>query len=214
MCTAVFENALVIRKYGNIGFFLVVIALQLSGNFLNRGAYVSPLPVIEQFLNSKIRPDKFLALLSAQTIGGYSAFRLANALWYYSLNYSADHFQLFEHLPCAIVYKVPYSYAFLNELVGSFLLRYIINRLPNSSKFYITPALVASLLTFSLSFIGIPGLNPVVTSSRLQGCPGLDLQWFMITYWVCPAIGWLLAAQLDKNSKARGGSKKEKQKKS
>lgn len=43
----------------------------------------------------------------------------------------------------------------------------------------------------------MPGLNPVTASSRLQGCPGLDLQWFIITYWVAPVFGWLLASTLD-----------------
>lgn len=52
------------------------------------------------------RTDKFLCILLAQTIGGYSAFRLSNSLWYYSLNYSIDHHQLFNRLPCAFIYKV------------------------------------------------------------------------------------------------------------
>lgn len=49
----------------------------------------------------------------------------------------------------------------------------------------------------ALYYIGVPGLNPVTASSRLQGCPGLDLQWFIITYWVAPVFGWLLASTLD-----------------
>lgn len=36
----------------------------------------------------------------------------------------------------------------------------------------------------ALAVIGVPGLNPVVASSRLQGCPGLDLQWFIMLYWL------------------------------
>lgn len=56
----------------------------------------------------------------------------------------------------------------------------------------------------------MPGLNPVVTSSRLQGCAGLDYQWFIMTYWCCPVVGWLLATCLDpktKKTKAKSSSK-------
>jgi len=56
----------------------------------------------------------------------------------------------------------------------------------------------------------VPGLNPVVTSSRLQGCAGLDHQWFIMTYWCCPVMGWLIAACLDpktKKAKAKSSSK-------
>lgn len=209
MCTCVYENSVIIKHYGPLGFFFVVIALQISGIFLNRGAYITPLPVIEQLWNGKISADKFLILLFAQTIGGFSAFRLANTLWYYSLTYSSDHQQLYANLPCAIAYKVPFSYAFLNELICTFLFRFILHRLPTSSKRYLIPFMLSTFLTFSLTYVGVPGLNPVVTSSRLQGCPGLDLQWFMITYWFCPVVGWLLAARLD-NAKFRNKQKPKK----
>lgn len=58
--------------------------------------------------------EKFLTILLAQTLGGFSAFRLANSLWYYSLSYSMDHQQFYENLPCALAYKVIYFNSFLN----------------------------------------------------------------------------------------------------
>ncbi|KAF7624761.1 Aquaporin [Meloidogyne graminicola] len=197
MCTCVYENSLIIKHYGPVGFFFVVSTLLLSGNLLNRGALVNPLPVIEQFFTKKISSERFLALLTAQTIGGYSAFRFANSLWYYSLSYSVDHHQLFERLPCTISYKVPFNYVFFNEIFCAFILRFAINRMPYFIKTRLLPFIISGFLTFSLVYIGIPGLNPVVASSRLMGCPGLDLQWFMITYWLCPVIGWMLAVRFD-----------------
>lgn len=54
------------------------------------------------------------------------------------------------------------------------------------------------LSTFSaLLFVGVPGLNPTVASSRLQGCDGLNTVWFILTYWICPVIGWMLSAFID-----------------
>uniref|UniRef100_A0A914KU78 Aquaporin n=1 Tax=Meloidogyne incognita TaxID=6306 RepID=A0A914KU78_MELIC len=198
MCTCVYENTVIVKHYGPIGFFFAVSMLLLSGNLLNRGAFVTPLPVIEQFFTGRMSSEKFLALIFAQSVGGYSAFRLANSLWYYSLSYSIDHLQLFERLPCAINYKVPFNYVFINELFCAFLLRFSIQRMPLFVKTRLIPFIISGFLTFSLIYIGIPGLNPVVASSRLMGCPGLDLQWFMITYWLCPVIGWMMAVKLDK----------------
>lgn len=62
-----------------------------------------------------------------------------------------------------------------------------------------------------LAYIGVPSLNPVIAASRMQGCPGLDLQWFIMMYWCCPVLGWLFAAQFDKK-RVLNSSKKEKKK--
>ncbi|KAI1720582.1 putative aquaporin-10 [Ditylenchus destructor] len=208
MTTCVYENGIIIKNYGPWGFFLTVFSLLIVAGFINRGAYVSPLTPIELFVRGAMSAERFLTILSAQALGGFSAFRLANGLWYYSMNYSADHHAFYERLPCQIMYKVPFSYAFAYEIFACFLLRLIIHRLPNTYKQYTAPALVAGFLSFALAYIGIPGLNPTTASSRLQGCPGLDLQWFIMTYWCCPVVGWLFASKFDR--KIRHVSKKEK----
>jgi len=46
---------MIVKNYGVTGFFFAVIALQITGNLLNRGALVTPLPAIEQFLAHKMR---------------------------------------------------------------------------------------------------------------------------------------------------------------
>jgi hypothetical protein len=185
---------------------------------------VSPLAPIEQWYYGIIGNDKLLTVLTAQAIGGYSAFRIANGLWYYTLDYSQEHKWLYYSLPCAINYKVPFSYALGFEILGCFLIRMLISRLPEKFKHLLVPVVFASFLSFgmflcfeksiifsALSYIGVPGLNPVTAASRLQGCPGLDLQWFMLTYWVAPVIGWLSAAALDRRlTLAKGGKNKKK----
>lgn len=214
MCTCVYENTIMVKYYGVWGFFLAVACLLSIGALINRGAFISPLMPIEMFMRSQISAEKFLTLLLAETIGGSMAFRLANTLWYYSLAYSMDHHAIYDNLPCSITYKVPFHYAICFEVVGSFLLRFILHRLPAAFKQYLTPVVIAGFLSFALAHIGVPGLNPVVASSRLQGCPGLDLQWFIIVYWVCPVLGWLLASRFDGKRKSRsskeatGGGKK------
>uniref|UniRef100_A0A1I7ZGI7 DUF2842 domain-containing protein n=1 Tax=Steinernema glaseri TaxID=37863 RepID=A0A1I7ZGI7_9BILA len=82
------------------------------------------------------------------------------------------------------------------------------NRIPVNSKQYVVPIVISSFLSFALVYIGVPGLNPTVASSRLQGCSGLTTQWFLFTYWLCPAVGWMAAAHLDRRSKAKPSKKK------
>ena len=203
MCTCIYENSIIVKYYGVVGFFLTVVSLLVIGGLINRGAYVSPLAPIELFLRGKLNSEKFMSIILAQTIGGFAAFRCANSLWYYSTAYSNDHFSLYKQLPCSIVYKVSFIYVFIFEIFGAFLLRLILHRLPDAYKQYLAPITVSTFLSFALAYIGVPGLNPVTASSRLQGCPGLDLQWFIMLYWCCPVVGWLIGAQFDSKRKIR-----------
>jgi len=209
-CTCVYENGVMIRNYGTPGFFIAVLGILLVTSKFNRGAFVSPFAPIEMFYYGSITTEKFLAVLLAQTVGGYSAYRIANSLWYYTLDYSVDHSVFFKNLPCSIQYKVPFYYVIGFELVACFIIRLLISRTSENYKRYVVPVIFASFLSFALSYIGIPGLNPVTASSRLQGCPGLDLQWFMITYWVTPVIGWMAGSQFDRRAKVKAGGKNKK----
>lgn len=136
MCTCVYENGslltmpnfietlacsgIIIKQYGTLGFFITVACLLTIGGWINRGAYVSPLAPIEMLNYGAIEytlecgtlctllfsTERFLVLLLAETIGGWSAVHLARNMWFYSMNYSADHFAVYQSLPCALVYKV------------------------------------------------------------------------------------------------------------
>ncbi|KAI6189701.1 Aquaporin [Aphelenchoides bicaudatus] len=210
-CTCVYENGVIIRHYGPTGFFFAVFGILLVTSRFNRGAFVSPFGPIEQWYFGSASIEKLLTVLLAQTIGGYSAFRLANGIWFYSMDFSSDHAHLYRNLPCAIQYKVPFLYVFLFEIISCFVLRLLVARVPEAYKRFIVPVIFASFLSFALSNIGIPGLNPVTAASRLQGCPGLDLQWFIVTYYFTPVIGWLAAASLDRRlTLSKGGKGKKK----
>ncbi|EYB99984.1 hypothetical protein Y032_0118g708 [Ancylostoma ceylanicum] len=50
----------------------------------------------------------------------------------------------------------------------------------------------------SILFIGDSGLDPIVASSLFFGCSGLSAQWFILLYWVCPVVGWMLGAYINR----------------
>lgn len=49
-----YENGVILKNYGVIGFFFVVIGLLIAGGIMNRGAFVNPLPVLEQFYKNHL----------------------------------------------------------------------------------------------------------------------------------------------------------------
>uniref|UniRef100_A0A0R3RLW4 Aquaporin n=1 Tax=Elaeophora elaphi TaxID=1147741 RepID=A0A0R3RLW4_9BILA len=197
MCTCVYENAVIIRHYGLLGFFLVVALLIFSGGIMNRETFVSPLLPIELYYKGIFPLKRLLVTVAGQMVGGYSAYRIARNLWYWSLNLSPDHALFYKLTSCELIYKVPFIFVPSFEVLGCFLMRSILFRIPANFKIFIAPTVVSAFLTFALIFVGIPGLNPTISSSRLQGCNGLDTSWFILTYWVCPVIGWMLSAVMD-----------------
>ncbi|CAD5232222.1 unnamed protein product [Bursaphelenchus xylophilus] len=197
-CTCVYENAIMIKNYGPIGFFSAVFTILVVTAQYNRGAYISPLLPVEMAWKEAMDSVTLLTLLAAQTLGGYSASRIADSLWYYTSGYSAEHAQLYSNLPCALKYHVPFIFALGYEFLGCFVLRLVLSNLSLKYRRYIMPFVTSAALTFALVYVGVPGLNPVTTSSRLMGCPGLDLQWFMITYWTAPVLGWMAASYIDR----------------
>ncbi|KAM3719465.1 putative aquaporin-10 [Dirofilaria immitis] len=190
MCTCVYENAVIIRHYGLFGFFFTVALLIFSGSVMNRGAYVSPLAPIELYYNGMLPVERLLVIIVGEIVGGYSAYRVARNLWYWSLNLSPDHAFFYENTVCKLTYKIPFMFVPSFEVIGCFLMRYILCRIPANLKKYMVPTIVSAFLTFALLFVGVPGLNPTIVSSRLQGCDGLNTIWFILTYWICPVIGY------------------------
>ncbi|VDD88185.1 unnamed protein product [Enterobius vermicularis] len=197
MCTCVYENAVIIRNYGPWGFFFVVSTILIAGANVNRGGYVSPLAPIELFFKGAISSQGLVEIILGQAVGGYLAFRIARNLWYSTSVLTLEHSINYENTKCAFVYKVPFTVAFAFEFVGCFLLRLLLARIPPRFKTYFGPVITASFLAFSLAFIGVVGLNPTVAASRMYGCDGLNTLWFIVTYWVCPLLGWMTGAAFD-----------------
>ena len=97
------------------------------------------------------RNEKLIAILTAHSIGGYSAFRVARTLWYYSMDLASDHTFFYEQLPCFLSYKIPFWAVMLYEFSGCFFLRFASSRLPTRYRGYIAPALVSFLLSVGKS---------------------------------------------------------------
>ncbi|VDN55393.1 unnamed protein product [Dracunculus medinensis] len=211
MCTCVYENAIILRHYGAVGFFFVVASVLFLGGCVNRGAFISPLAPIELFFYQTIGIERFLALLSAELIGAYSAFRIARQLWYWSLDLSVDHILNYETSTfCSFTYKVPFALVLGFEIIACYLMRTIFSYVSVMNyKQYFIPPIISAFLTIALVIIGIPGLNPIVATSRWYGCDGLTTSWFITVYWTCPIIGWMASAIMQKRKSAVVEKKKE-----
>ncbi|MCP9261654.1 putative aquaporin-10 [Dirofilaria immitis] len=167
-----------------------------------------------------VRVERLLVIIVGEIVGGYSAYRVARNLWYWSLNLSPDHAFFYENTVCKLTYKIPFMFVPSFEVIGCFLMRYILCRIPaNLKNIWFLPLyqhflhLVrkSDFLKYftTLLFVGVPGLNPTIVSSRLQGCDGLNTIWFILTYWICPVIGWMLSAYIDHHRITISGKKTE-----
>jgi hypothetical protein len=104
MCTCVYENALIIKYYGVMGFFLVVVSLLIVGSIVNRAAYVTPLASIEARYFRRISNGIFGIVFVAELIGGYLAYRCARQIWYFAM--SGDHSAFYQRFDCRLGFKV------------------------------------------------------------------------------------------------------------
>uniref|UniRef100_A0AC35U6D5 Aquaporin n=1 Tax=Rhabditophanes sp. KR3021 TaxID=114890 RepID=A0AC35U6D5_9BILA len=201
MCTCVYENGIMVKYYGPMGFFFTVTVLLAMASTYNRGSFGSPLAPIEMYCFNVIPLPKLLTVLFGQVLGGAYAFVCAKLLWYYTQHLANEHSFQFKYAhKCVMNYKVDFIYVLLFEFVGCFVLRFLISKMSEKVKFYAIPVLVSSLLTSGIIFVGVGGLNPTVAASRLYGCLPVDKVWFVITYWITPVLGWLSAAYLIHNS--------------
>jgi glycerol uptake facilitator-like aquaporin len=197
MCTCIYENGVILKNYGVIGFFFTVIGLLIAGGYANRGAFVNPLPVIELAYKNVISIERTFVLLTAQIIGGGLAFRIAEEIWYLTMDLVGDHQYFYENLPCTFTFKHSLMIAMIYEVIGCFALRFIGGKLPGRAKGYLMPAMVSFLLSVAFVYIGVPALNPLTVSARMMKCKGLDQEMFFITYWGLPLVGWFAAVFLD-----------------
>ncbi|CAB3404522.1 unnamed protein product [Caenorhabditis bovis] len=202
MCTCVYENGIIVKYYGLNAFFIVVGLLLTAGSVFNRGALGNCAPVFEDFYFNKISSTKLLALISAQLIGATFASRLAYAIWTFTSNLSTVHMENALNTECILNYHQPAGTVIAFEIAGAFAIRGIISFLAQSSALRRTIPFVISLyLALALYIIGVPGLNPIVATSRLYGCQGIDNNSFVLLYWVCPTVGWLMGAHIFRNDK-------------
>ncbi|VDO76292.1 unnamed protein product [Heligmosomoides polygyrus] len=196
ICTCVFENAVIVQHYGVSSFFIVTSVLGFLFSTTSRGSYGTPLSPMELLYYGEIRLSRFLMLLLAEMLGGALAWHVAKALWFHSLQYSQAHMEMFVNSQnmCTITHKRDFMFALAFEVTGCFTMRLVLPRLPSNVARYLAPAFIASLFSFAIVFIGDAGLDPVVASTLFFGCNGLSAQWFILLYWICPVVGWMLGA--------------------
>ncbi|KAL6728471.1 hypothetical protein Aduo_010242 [Ancylostoma duodenale] len=200
ICTCVFENAVIVQHYGVSSFFIATTVLGFIFSSTGRGSYGTPLTPIEMLYYGEIRLSRFLLFLLAEMMGGAIAWHIARTLWFHSLQYSQTHMEMFVNSQntCSIVHQRDFLIVLAYEITGCFAMRSVLPRLPANVGKYLAPAFIASLFSFSILFIGDSGLDPIVASSLFFGCSGLSAQWFILLYWVCPVVGWMLGAYINR----------------
>ncbi|CAD6192273.1 unnamed protein product [Caenorhabditis auriculariae] len=197
MCTCVYENGIIVKHYGLNGFFVVVGLLLTAGGVFNRGAFTNCLPIIEEFWYNRISSSRLLTLISAQLIGATFASKVAYTIWNNTSQYSNAHLENARNTQCILNYHQPAGTVIAFEVIGAATMRFVCGYLASSPKLRkLIPFAVSLYLTLALYVIGVPGLNPIVATSRLFGCQGIDNQSFFLLYWICPIVGWMLGAAL------------------
>lgn len=105
--TCVYENQLVVKHYGLIGFAIVVFVLINVHRLTCRGGILSPAAVSERYLIGHMGLSDCFAVVMAELIGGTFGFQLAGLLW--RLGLSDQHFVHYETFQCVLSYKVPHA---------------------------------------------------------------------------------------------------------
>ncbi|CAI2326823.1 unnamed protein product [Caenorhabditis sp. 36 PRJEB53466] len=200
MCTCVYENGVIFKNYG----FPAILSLTNCA------------PIIEQYYYNNCSSTKLLTVLTAQLIGATFASKFAYAIWNLTAAYSTAHFENAAQLDCVLQYKQSAGVVIGFEIAGAFLVRVVVAYLaarPSLAK--TIPFAISLYLTAALYIVGVPGLNPIVATARLYGCQGIDNHSFLVLYWICPIVGWILgshfvgtAGPVKKSSKEAKAEKK------
>ncbi|CAI4232025.1 unnamed protein product [Auanema sp. JU1783] len=199
-CTCVYENGIIAQIYGLSPVFVTVAVILFFTGRVARGACISPLRPMELAFNKVIGYKRLFVLLSAEIIGAAIAARLAMNIWYYSADYASVHADAFISVSnCRLQYKADFAMVIAFELVGTALLRILVTMIPPRYQEVGVPTLISSFIIAAILLVGVPGLNPVVASSRMFGCQGIDQNTFIAVYWICPIMGWFVGAEIQKN---------------
>jgi len=196
--SCVYENQLIVKYYGLVGFALAIFLLLTVHRLTNRGAICSPPALLERLILGQQIVDG-AAILAAELVGAALAFRLAFLVW--SLGLSTDHTTLSETFECTLVHKVPLTYVAAYEFTAVFLIRSFVG-LTARRKPYWTPYAAAAAISIGIptgfALVGPVALNPIIAFGRLSGCKGLTWYEHFVTYWLAPISGWIVALITEK----------------
>lgn len=105
--TCVYENQLVIKYYGLMGFAIVVFILLNVHRLTNRGCILSPAAISERYLVGQMGLFDCLGVMMAELIGGTFGLHLAGVFW--QLGLSDHHFVHYKTFDCVLAYKVHFQ---------------------------------------------------------------------------------------------------------
>lgn len=100
----VYENQLIAKNYGLIGFAITIFVLLNLHRLTNRGCIVSPPALLERTVMGHLRPLDAGAVLLAELCGAAMAFRMAHLVW--RLGISPEQVAHAESFQCVLAHKV------------------------------------------------------------------------------------------------------------
>lgn len=218
MCACVFENGVIMANYGLGGFFIAVYFILIVAVSTNEGYFGNMFHHLEQLVfGGSSSTTKLIVIGSGQFVGAALARPFIINLWHYTSSLSSTHEQLLTANLCAFQIQWDVTQTMMLEALFCFLLRFIFAFCTKTpfGRSYVAPAVLSGLLSASVYIIGLAGMNPMTSFSRLAFCPGLDDSLFYIIYWLCGSVGWLAGSQAQayftKSPKAaKAASKKKK----
>jgi len=206
--TCVYENQLIAKNYGLLGFALTVFVLLNFHRMTNRGCITSPPAVLERAILGHLKPLDAGAVVAAELLGAALAFRLANLVW--RLGVSAEQVAHADGFQCVLTHKVPLAYVACYEFLAVFIIRTLVGfasrRRPAWTP-YIAAASISIGISTGFALVGPVSLNPAIAFGRLGGCEGLSQKEHLVTYWAAPTSGWLLAWIVERANAGDRGKK-------
>jgi len=203
--SCVYENQLIAKNYGLLGFALMVFILLNMHRLTNRGCIASPPALLERTFLGHIRPLDAVTILLAELAGAAMAYRLATLVW--RVGISPEHVALGESFQCVLAHKVPLLFVAAYEFLAVFLIRTIVGmsarRKPGWTP-YVAAAAISCGISSGFAIVGPVALNPIIAFGRLGGCQGLTLFNHLLTYWLAPASGWMAAWAVERSLAQQG----------
>ncbi|CAD6185991.1 unnamed protein product [Caenorhabditis auriculariae] len=200
--SCVIEHGIIKEYYGLTAFFFTLLIVGFLFGVLNRKASCAPLVPIEKYIYGDRSLGHVISILVAEVLGAMLAISLTNKLWALSAPYSDPHLTFMSETACQVTHyrNVPIVLAF--ETIGAFALRFLLSQLDENIIKYMGPLFVASIFSFATSLIGDSAMDPLVATTLWYGCAGITSQYFLLLYYICPTVGWLLGAYLDRKIKS------------
>ncbi|CAB3402814.1 unnamed protein product [Caenorhabditis bovis] len=217
--TTIFENGVVDIYFGRQMFALTLFTMGLVFAFCTRGAFCSPLAPFEQYVFGKMKLKEFIRTIIAQLFAGYCSYRFARTIWTQTYVPSEAHTRMASLVDqCQFNHQYQLYVHLAFELIGTFIVRHVLVRATSEERDSrirtIFPAFfMAMVFTGTVTYVGDQALDPLVATTLFYGCRGIDVQQYILIYWLAPVVGWLASAYVDNSKSKKLKNKVEKEEK-